>query len=58
MQVVGILFPSVKVLKQEVKPFSWLDIKSDGKMKFYIGILSIAVFNVVFSLIFQCIPKS
>ena len=43
--------------KQEAKAFTWTRIKSDAKMKFYTGIQSIRVFNVLFLLIEPCLSK-
>ena len=42
---------------QEANAFTWIRIESDAKMKFYTGIQSIRVFNVMFLLIEPCLPK-
>ena len=33
------------------KPFSWVHIKSDGRMKFYRCLRTVAIFNSIFDLI-------
>ena len=43
--------------KKQVKPFSYRQIKSDAKMKFYTGIQTIAMFNVIFNLIKPCLSS-
>ena len=37
--------------------FSWRKIKTDAKMNFYIGLSSIALFNVLFTLLSPFLPK-
>ena len=43
--------------KNRGKPFSCKDIKSDAKMKFYTGIQTLAIFNVIFDLIKPCLSS-
>ena len=39
------------------QPFSWSNIKTDKKMKFYTGITTISMFNLMFTWIKPCLPK-
>ena len=43
--------------KNRGKPFSCKDIKSDVKMKFYTGIQTLAIFNVIFDFIKPCLSS-
>ncbi len=47
----------LKLKKNSKKPFSTVSIKSDAKMKFYTGIQTLAVFNVIFALIKPHVSK-
>ena len=47
----------VSKAREEGKVFSWTRIKSDAKMKFYTGIQTVALFNVLFPLIKPCLPN-
>ena len=49
---------SQELLKEKSvrKPFSWKHIKSDAKMKFYTGLQTVAIFNLVFDLVKPCLP--
>ena len=38
------------------QPFSWSNIKTDKKMKFYTGIATISMFNLMFTWIKPCLP--
>ena len=46
-----------KLLNSNSSAFSWRKIKSDAKMNFYTGISSIALFNVLFTLLSAYLPK-
>ena len=51
------LSKQVKVSVAKVKPFSWTNIQSDSKMRFYTGIQTIAIFNTLFSWIKPCLSS-
>ena len=56
-QKVDALSNQLQLEKNKRKPYSYKDIKTDGRMKFYTGIQKIAIFNVIFNLIKPFLPS-